>query len=156
MVPLYTRLTRGGVALPLVTSSAVAAPLTHHVWCRLLPPASLRTPLATLNASIAPLRHTTSAPKYRCHGTPHLHCTGIVPFSSRSVQSYTFSIMSGLCAGARRAVGVGLRQLRGFRARGFRESRALRSPAGSHSSTSQLNLSRVWHKKTPYTPLNTP
>jgi len=23
---------------------------------------------------------------------------------------------------------------------------------GSHSSTSQLNLSRVWHKKTPYTP----
>jgi len=23
---------------------------------------------------------------------------------------------------------------------------------GLHSSTSQLNLSRVWHKKTPYTP----
>ena len=27
---------------------------------------------------------------------------------------------------------------------------------GLHSSTSQLNLSRVWHKKTPYTPLHTP
>ena len=27
---------------------------------------------------------------------------------------------------------------------------------GLHSSTSQLNLSRVCHKKTPYTPLNTP
>jgi hypothetical protein len=27
---------------------------------------------------------------------------------------------------------------------------------GLHSSTSQLNLSRVWHKKTPCTPLDTP
>ena len=27
---------------------------------------------------------------------------------------------------------------------------------GLHSSTSQLNLSRVWHKTTPYTPLITP
>jgi len=29
---------------------------------------------------------------------------------------------------------------------------ALRAGRGSHSSTSQFNLSRVCHKKTPYTP----
>jgi len=27
---------------------------------------------------------------------------------------------------------------------------------GLHSSTFQLNLSRVWHKKTPYTPYTPP